>query len=278
LGWIDTVFDPGHQVFKERRVSANNAGTTGNNFSGQAASARPASSPGAADPAEIDKFDAIAHRFWDPKGEFRPLHVLNPVRSAWIASACELAEAHGLDVGCGGGLMCESLTALGARMVGIDLAPAMLETARLHAAEHGLAIDYRLLAAEELARQAPASFDVVTCLEMIEHVPDPQPIVAALSALVRPGGHVFISTLNRNPRSFLGAIVAAEHVLRLVPRGTHEYERLVRPSELARWAREAGLDLAGLTGIAYDPFAHTARLSTDLSVNYIAHFTRAADR
>ena len=232
-------------------------------------------SPGA-DPVEIGKFDAIAHRFWDPQGEFRPLHIINPVRTAWIAGRCELAGARGLDVGCGGGLLCESLGGLGARMTGIDLAPAMLQTARLHAAEQGLSIEYRQQAVEQLAGEAPDDFDIVTCMEMVEHVPDPQLIVASLGRLVRPGGHVFISTLNRNPKSFAAAIVAAEYLLRLVPRGTHEYERLVRPSELARLGRDSGLALAGITGLAFDPFTRAAKLSSDPSVNYIAHFTRTA--
>lgn len=230
----------------------------------------------AADPAEIGKFDAIAHRFWDAHGEFRPLHILNPVRTAWIAARCTLKDSRGLDVGCGGGLLCESLTAQGARMTGIDLAPAMLQTARLHAAECGVTIDYRQAPVGNLAQQEPAAFDFVACMEMLEHVPDPRPVIESLAQLVRPGGHVFISTLNRNPLAFATAIVAAEYLLRLVPRGTHEYERLVRPSELARWARAAGLTLEGLTGIAYDPFSHTARLTADPAVNYIAHFTRAA--
>jgi len=231
--------------------------------------------PGA-DPAEIGKFERLAHRFWDPLGEFRPLHTINPVRTAWIAERCSLAGARGLDVGCGGGLLCESLTAAGARMTGIDLAPTMLDTARLHAAEQGLAIDYRLMPVDQLARETPDGFDVVSCMEMVEHVPDPRLIIDSIGRLVRPGGHVFISTLNRNPKSFATAIVAAEYLLRLVPRGTHEYERLVRPSELARWARGAGLTLQAVAGISFDPFTRTARLSADPSVNYLAHFTRAA--
>ena len=247
-------------------MSAGSAGTPGMN-------------PGTAgaDPVEIGKFDAIAHRFWDPQGEFRPLHIINPVRTAWIAERCKLKGATGLDVGCGGGLLCESLSAAGARMTGIDLAPGMLDTARLHAAEQGIAIDYRLLPVDQLAREAPASFDVVTCMEMVEHVPEPQLIIGSLGKLVRPGGQVFVSTLNRNPKSFAQAIVAAEYLLRLVPRGTHEYERLVRPSELARWARQAGLELQAVAGISFDPFTRTARLSADPSINYLAHFTRAAD-
>ena len=223
---------------------------------------------------EIGKFDAIAHRFWDPGGEFRPLHLINPVRTAYVAARCDLTGARLLDVGCGGGLLCESLEALGARVTGIDLAPAMIETARLHAAERGVNIDYRLLGADTLATAQPGAFDAVTCMEMIEHVPDPASIVAALGTLVRPGGAVFLSTLSRTPKSFVQAIIAAEYLFRLVARGTHEYERLVRPSELAHWGRAAGLELQDVSGLAFDPFTAQSKLSADASVNYLAHFTR----
>ena len=229
-----------------------------------------------ADGVEIGKFDAIGHRFWDPAGEFRPLHLINPVRSAYVAARCRIKGARVLDVGCGGGLLCESLRDLGAEVTGIDLAPTMLETARLHAAERGISIDYRLLAAETLAASAPSSFDVVTCMEMIEHVPEPAGIIAAIATLVRPGGAVFISTLNRTPKAFVQAIVAAEHLFRLVPRGTHEYERLVRPSELAQWARTSGLTLNDISGLDFDPFTLRASLGRDPSVNYLAHLTREA--
>jgi 2-polyprenyl-6-hydroxyphenyl methylase/3-demethylubiquinone-9 3-methyltransferase len=229
-----------------------------------------------ADPAEIGKFDAIAHRFWDPLGEFRPLHLINPVRSAYVAGRCQITAARVLDIGCGGGLLCEALRDLGAEVTGIDLAPAMLETARLHAAERGIAIDYRQVSAEALAATHPGAFDVVTCMEMVEHVPDPARIVAAMATLVRPGGAVFLSTLNRTPKSFVQAIIAAEYLFRLVPRGTHEYERLVRPSELARWGREAGLTLEDVSGLSFDPFTSHTRLSRDASVNYLAHFSRGS--
>ena len=231
-------------------------------------------SAGNADRAEIGKFDAIAHRFWDPDGEFRPLHLINPVRTAYVAGRCQVKDARVLDIGCGGGLLCESLAALGARVTGIDLAPTMLATARLHAAERGIAIDYRLLGAEDLAAAEPGSFDVVTCMEMVEHVPDPAGIVAAIATLLRPGGAAVLSTLNRTPKSFAQAIVAAEYIFRLVPRGTHEYERLIRPSELARWGRDAGLALRDLSGLAFDPFTSQASLGRDTSVNYLAHFER----
>ncbi|HEX3838477.1 MAG TPA: bifunctional 2-polyprenyl-6-hydroxyphenol methylase/3-demethylubiquinol 3-O-methyltransferase UbiG [Steroidobacteraceae bacterium] len=229
---------------------------------------------GNADHAEIGKFDAIAHRFWDPHGEFRPLHLINPVRVGYVAERCQLEGARVLDIGCGGGLLCEALQQLGAQVTGIDLAPAMLDSARLHAAERGVAIDYRMLAAESLAHTEPASFDVITCMEMIEHVPDPASIVRSIATLLRPGGAAFLSTLNRTPKSFVQAIVAAEYLLRLLPRGTHEYERLVRPSELAQWGRTAGLTLQDVRGLAFDPFTAQASLSRDASVNYLAHFSR----
>ena len=234
----------------------------------------PGSSDSNVDFAEIGKFDAIAHRFWDPDGDFRPLHRINPVRTAYVAERFQLNGARVLDIGCGGGLLCEALQDLGAQVTGIDLAPAMLEAARLHAAERGVAIDYRLLRAEELASTEPGAFDVVTCMEMVEHVPDPASIVTAIAALVRPGGAVFISTLNRTPKSFAQAIVAGEYLFRLLPRGTHEYERLVRPSELAKHARRVGLSLRDVRGVAFDPFREHASLSRDVSVNYLAHFTK----
>jgi 2-polyprenyl-6-hydroxyphenyl methylase / 3-demethylubiquinone-9 3-methyltransferase len=229
---------------------------------------------GNADRVEIGKFDAIAHRFWDPNGEFRPLHLINPVRTGYVAGRCQIKGARVLDIGCGGGLLCEAMQELGAQVTGIDLAPAMLETARLHAAERGVAIDYRLAAAEALVVTHPGTFDVVTCMEMLEHVPDPAGIVAAMAALLRPGGSAFISTLNRTPKSFAQAIIAAEYLFGLVPRGTHEYERLIRPSELARWGRDAGLTLQDVSGLSFDPFTAHTRISPDASVNYLAYFIR----
>jgi 2-polyprenyl-6-hydroxyphenyl methylase/3-demethylubiquinone-9 3-methyltransferase len=230
--------------------------------------------PANADRGELSKFDALAHRFWDPHGEFRPLHLLNPVRLGFVAGHASLAGARALDVGCGGGLLSEALSLEGARVTGIDLAPGMIEVARLHAAEEGLDIDYRVAAAEEIAAGAAQSFDVVTCMEMLEHVPQPARMLATLASLARPGGSVFVSTLNRNLKAFLLAIVGAEYVLKLLPRGTHEYERLIRPSELARWARAAGLAPRAIAGIELNPLTETCRLTPDPSVNYLVHLER----
>jgi 2-polyprenyl-6-hydroxyphenyl methylase / 3-demethylubiquinone-9 3-methyltransferase len=239
-------------------------------------SASPSTSAANADQGELRKFDALAARFWDPLGEFRPLHLLNPVRAQFIAARAPLADRRVLDVGCGGGLLAESLARAGARVTGIDLAPGMIEAARLHAGESGLAIDYRVSAAETLADAEPGAYDLVTCMEMLEHVPAPAATMVTLARLTRPGGAVFVSTLNRNLKSFLLAIVAAEYLLRLIPRGTHEYERLITPSELARWGRAAGLDLAGTAGIELNPFTGAVRLGVGVDVNYLAHFEHPA--
>jgi len=227
-----------------------------------------------ADGAELAKFEAGAGRFWDLRGEFRPLHLLNPVRVRFIAERTALAGSRVLDVGCGGGLLAEALARAGARVTAIDLAPAMIEVARLHAAESALAVDYRLSSAEEVAGAEPAGFDVVTCMEMLEHVPEPAAMTATLAQLLRPGGALFVSTINRTLRSFLLAIVGAEYLLNLIPRGTHEYERLIRPAELARWARAAGLTLSAMAGIELNPFTERVALSRNVTVNYLAHFQR----
>jgi len=243
--------------------------------SSAAAGAPGANAAGAnADSQELGKFDALASRFWDPQGEFRPLHLLNPVRTQFIAQRASLPGARVLDVGCGGGLLCEALARAGAKVSGIDLAPGMIEVARLHASEQALDIDYRVASAESLAEAAAGSFDIVTSMEMLEHVPEPRQMTATLAQLVRPGGQVFLSTLNRNLKSFLLAIVSAEYLLGLIPRGTHEYERLIRPSELAQWARAAGLTLREIAGIELNPIDRTVRLSRDPSVNYLAHLLR----
>jgi 2-polyprenyl-6-hydroxyphenyl methylase/3-demethylubiquinone-9 3-methyltransferase len=227
-----------------------------------------------ADSAELAKFEASASAFWDSHGEFRPLHLLNPVRTQFIAQRTALAGRRVLDVGCGGGLLAEALARAGARVTAIDLAPGMIEVARLHAAESALAVDYRLAAAEEVAAAEPAAFDVVTCMEMLEHVPQPAAMTATLARALRPGGALFVSTINRNLRSFLLAIVGAEYLLGLIPRGTHEYERFILPSELARWARAAGLTLETLAGIELNPFTGRVALGRDVAVNYLAHFRR----
>jgi 2-polyprenyl-6-hydroxyphenyl methylase/3-demethylubiquinone-9 3-methyltransferase len=229
-----------------------------------------------ADRSEVGKFDSLSSRFWDTRGEFRPLHILNPVRARFVAERAPMAGARVLDVGCGGGLLCEALARAGAKVAGIDLAPGMIEVARLHSADQGLDISYRVASAEELAEANPGGFDVVTCMEMLEHVPDPERMVRTLGTLVRPGGALFLSTINRNLKSFLLAIVAAEYVLQLIPRGTHEYERLIRPSQLDRWARSAGLSLQELAGLEFNPITSSCRLSHDTSVNYLAHLQRSA--
>jgi 2-polyprenyl-6-hydroxyphenyl methylase / 3-demethylubiquinone-9 3-methyltransferase len=227
--------------------------------------------------AEVRKFDALAHEFWDPRGAFRPLHALNPQRVAYVAQRSELSQRRVLDIGCGGGLLAEALARHGAHVSGIDMAPAMIEVARLHAHESQLQIDYHRCSAEQFAAQAAAPFDLITCMELIEHVPSPAALLAATARLLRPGGDLFVSTINRNLRSFLLAIVGAEYLLQLIPRGTHEYARLLRPSELARLARAEQLTLCDVSGIDYNPFSHVARLTADAGVNYLAHFRRAAE-
>ena len=228
------------------------------------------------DPAEISKFDAAAPRWWDPDGDFRPLHDLNPARLDYIEARAGLAGRRALDVGCGGGLLSEGMARRGARVTGIDLSPAALEVARLHALESGVTVEYREVAAEDLAESERGTFDLVTCLEMLEHVPDPGTVVRSLARLVRPGGHVICSTINRNPKAFALAIIGADYLLRLLPTGTHQYARLIRPSELARWARDAGLELVNLAGLEYDPLTRKTRVSADTAVNYLAHFLRPA--
>lgn len=228
------------------------------------------------DASEIAKFEALAQRWWDPKGEFRPLHELNPLRLTFIEEHVSLVATAVLDVGCGGGILSEAIARRGARVIGIDLAQAALEVAQLHALEAHLPIEYHLASAEELAENARARFDVVTCMEMLEHVPEPEAVMNALGGLVKPGGHVFVSTINRNLKAFLLAIVGAEYVMRMLPRGTHEYERFIRPSELVAMARSSGLSLQEIAGIEYNPLSQAFRLSTDASVNYLAHFIRPA--
>jgi 2-polyprenyl-6-hydroxyphenyl methylase / 3-demethylubiquinone-9 3-methyltransferase len=222
------------------------------------------------DPQEIAKFSDLAHRWWDPDGEFRPLHQINPLRLGWIDALASLAGKRVVDVGCGGGILAEAMAGRGADVLGIDMAAKPLKVARLHAMESGTPrLDYREQPAEALAAEQPGAFDVVTCMEMLEHVPDPASVVRACATLARPGGWVFFSTINRNPKAFAFAIVGAEHVLKLLPKGTHEYARFIRPSELARHAREAGLDATEMRGMEYNPFTRRYRLSGDTSVNYL---------
>ena len=223
-----------------------------------------------ADAQELAKFSDLAHRWWDTESEFRPLHQINPLRLDWINRHARLAGKRVLDIGCGGGILSDAMARSGATVLGIDLASKPLKVAQLHALEAGTEnVDYREVAAEALAAETPASFDVVTCMEMLEHVPDPSSIVAACSALVKPGGWVFFSTINRNLRSFAFAIVAAEHVLQLLPKGTHTYAKFIRPSELAQWCRSAGLELADTRGMEYNPITRRYWLSADTRVNYM---------
>lgn len=223
-----------------------------------------------ADPQELAKFGDLAHRWWDLQSDFRPLHEINPLRLGWIDGIAALAGKRVLDVGCGGGILADSMARRGADVLGIDLATKALRVAQLHAIEAETPrVSYREVSAEALALEMPASFDVVTCMEMLEHVPDPGAIVAAVSALLRPGGHAFFSTINRNPKAFLFAIVGAEHVLDLLPKGTHDYARFIRPSELAGWCRSAVLDPEATKGLAYNPLTRRYRLVDDTSVNYL---------
>mgnify|MGYP000093998990 CR=1 FL=1 len=226
------------------------------------------------DELEIRKFEALAARWWDPNSEFRPLHEINPLRLNYINQQINLAELDVVDIGCGGGILAEAMANHGARVTAIDMADASLSVAKLHQLESGLTIDYRKCAAEQLAEEYPGKFDVVTCLEMLEHVPDPSSVVAACARLVKPGGRVFFSTINRNPKSYLFAIVGAEYVLNLLPRGTHDYDKFIKPSELATWARQAGLRLNDQTGMGYNPLSKRYFLEKGVSVNYLASYTR----
>lgn len=228
-----------------------------------------------ADPAELRKFSDLAHRWWDPASEFRPLHEINPLRLDWIdRSAGTLAGKKVLDVGCGGGILSEGMAGAGADVTGIDLSEKALGVARLHLFESGLKVEYQLSSAEDFAEAHPAGFDVVTCMEMLEHVPDPASTIAACARLVKPGGHVFFSTLNRNPKSYLFAIIGAEYVLNLLPRGTHDYAKFIRPSELARYCRESGLETQELIGMSYNPLTRVYSLGRDTDVNYLVHTLR----
>ncbi|HGF4017849.1 bifunctional 2-polyprenyl-6-hydroxyphenol methylase/3-demethylubiquinol 3-O-methyltransferase UbiG [Burkholderia cenocepacia] len=229
-----------------------------------------------ADPHEIRKFNDLAHRWWEPDAEFKPLHDLNPVRLGWIDAHADLAGKRALDVGCGGGILAESMARIGAQVKGIDLSADVLAAAALHGRENGIDIDYEAIGAEALATREPGAYDVVTCMEMLEHVPSPAAVVAACSTLVKPGGWVFFSTLDRNPKSYLLAVVGAEYVARIVPKGTHDYARFIRPDELASFARSTSLRVVDTRGIVYNPLTRRARLTHDTSVNYVVACRRRA--
>lgn len=229
-----------------------------------------------ADLKEIDKFSEMAHRWWDPNSEFKPLHEINPLRLSWIGSIADLRGKNVVDIGCGGGILSESMARAGATVRGIDLSTKALKVADLHSLESGVAVTYEEIAAEALAARMPASFDVVTCMEMLEHVPDPASIVRACATLVRPGGYVFFSTINRNLKAYLLAVLGAEYVLNMLPRGTHDYDKFIKPAELARFARQAGLDLIELRGMVYRPLSQVYELSRDTDVNYMMALRRTA--
>ncbi|WP_395764662.1 bifunctional 2-polyprenyl-6-hydroxyphenol methylase/3-demethylubiquinol 3-O-methyltransferase UbiG [Stutzerimonas balearica] len=228
------------------------------------------------DHAEIAKFEALAHRWWDRESEFKPLHEINPLRVNWIDERATLAGKKVLDVGCGGGILSESMARRGAQVTGIDMGEAPLSVARLHQLESELDIDYRQITAEALAAEQPGQYDVVTCLEMLEHVPDPASVIRACHALVKPGGQVFFSTINRNPKAYALAIVGAEYVLQLLPRGTHDYRKFIRPSELGAWCRETGLAMNDTVGLTYNPLTKQYKLTDDADVNYMVQTTREA--
>lgn len=228
------------------------------------------------DTAEVAKFNALAARWWDSEGDFRPLHEINPLRLDWISERADLAGRKIVDIGCGGGILAESMASVGAVVTGIDMADGPLTVARLHQLESGMEVDYQQTTAEELASRQAGEFDVVTCLEMLEHVPAPHEVIRSCAELVKPGGNVFFSTINRNPKAFVFAIVGAEYVLKLLPAGTHEYQKFIRPSELDAWARDAGLVLAASIGMHYNPLSREYSLGPKLDVNYLMHFRRPA--
>ncbi len=229
-----------------------------------------------ADPHELEKFSQLAHRWWDPHSEFRPLHEINPLRLGWIDSHAKLAGKSVLDIGCGGGILAESMAEAGATVTGIDLSEKALGVARLHLLESGKKVDYRMISAEELATQSAGTFDVVTCMEMLEHVPNPASTIAACAALAKPSGHVFFSTINRNPKAYLLAILGAEYILRMLPKGTHDYSKFIKPSELSRWAKSVDLQPDELIGMTYNPLSQKYALGNDTAVNYLMHTVKLA--
>jgi 2-polyprenyl-6-hydroxyphenyl methylase/3-demethylubiquinone-9 3-methyltransferase len=229
-----------------------------------------------ADQRELEKFSALAHRWWDPESEFKPLHQINPLRLEWIARIAPLAGKSALDVGCGGGILAEAMARRGARVKGIDLSDKALKVAQLHSLESRIAVDYEAVSAEDLALRSPSSYDVVTCMELLEHVPDPASTVLACAQLARPGGRVFFSTINRNVKAYLLAVIGAEYVLKLLPKGTHDYAKFIKPSELARHCRDAGLGVREIIGMTYNPFTRSYALEHDADVNYLVHAVREA--
>jgi 2-polyprenyl-6-hydroxyphenyl methylase/3-demethylubiquinone-9 3-methyltransferase len=229
-----------------------------------------------ADPLEIQKFSELAHRWWDPTSEFRPLHEINPLRLEWINARVPLAGKNVIDIGCGGGVLSESMARKGAKVTGIDLSKKALKVADLHSLESGVEVRYKLIAAEDMAAEEPGQFDVVTCMEMLEHVPDPAAIVRAAATLVKPGGHVFFSTLNRNPKSYLFAVIGAEYIAQMLPKGTHDYARFIRPSELASFVRGTDLHIVEIKGITYHPIGKRFALSNDTDINYLVACRRGA--
>lgn len=226
------------------------------------------------DPKEIAKFEALAARWWDPQSEFKPLHDINPLRLEYINQRASLASKNVIDVGCGGGILAESMARKGATVTGIDMGDAPLNVAKIHGLESGVEVKYEKISAEDMAEQHSEGFDVVTCMEMLEHVPDPAQTIASCAKLCKPGGHLFFSTINRNPKSFLFAIIGAEYILNLLPKGTHEYRSFIRPSELENWARHAGLTLKNVIGMTYNPLTKQYSLGKDVDVNYLMHFTK----
>ncbi|MFC7286488.1 bifunctional 2-polyprenyl-6-hydroxyphenol methylase/3-demethylubiquinol 3-O-methyltransferase UbiG [Herminiimonas glaciei] len=229
-----------------------------------------------ADPLELKKFSDLAHQWWDPTSEFRPLHEINPLRLGWINGRAPLAGKTVVDIGCGGGILAESMAKSGANVTGIDLSEKALKVADLHSLESGVQVRYELIAAEDLAEREAGRFDVVTCMEMLEHVPDPAAIVAACTKLAKPGGKVFFSTINRNPKAYLHAVIGAEYLLRMLPKGTHDYAKFITPAELSRFARESGLDIDALKGMGYNPLTKIYSLNQDTSVNYLVACTKPA--
>jgi 2-polyprenyl-6-hydroxyphenyl methylase/3-demethylubiquinone-9 3-methyltransferase len=229
-----------------------------------------------ADPTEVQKFSDLAHRWWDPNSEFRPLHEINPLRLDWIDRHAGLKGKRVVDVGCGGGILSESMAARGATVTGIDLSEKALSVAKLHLLESGRSVDYRLSSAEDLAGQEAGVYDVVTCMEMLEHVPNPASTIAACAGLVKPGGHVFFSTISRNPKAYLFAVIGAEYILQLLPKGTHDYAKFIKPSELSRWAKAVGLEVDEIIGMSYNPITKVYSLGRDTDVNYLVHTVRDA--